>query len=127
MVQFKAGYWLIGISLYFFLLFTIINIYSASFKDYDNVNTNQMYAKNLPFPYNDTYSQTGYLSSINESGTSGLKANKFLDVLSFASGIGDNQIGIGLPIQFKWLFNFFFFWIPSFILMFSIYMLIPFI
>ena len=72
---------------------------------------------------NSTTSSTVTLSS--EQGETGISAIK--ESLSFITGIGVDDVGIGFPDGAQWIFSFIMFWIPALILIIAVYMLLPFL
>ncbi len=132
MGKFQSGIWLIGLMIYFFLLFTIIytvveagKIYEEgvdySTVDYKSVSADDVGFQNIePQPVgNETFKRKWYAIS-------SASISPVLSTLSIITGIGSGHVYVGMPVTFKYIFSFFFFWIPYVILIWAIYMALPF-
>jgi hypothetical protein len=120
MGQFQAGVWLVMLCIYFFSLFLLINsvvnagadyglIIDAGFSDPGFEN----YGANMSTPDSASAGDTASMS--------GIKAT-----FSIITGIGAGSINLGVPTAFVWMFSIMFFWIEFIMLIWAIYMAIPF-
>lgn len=200
MGEFSAGRWIVGLSLYFFILFVVVFSAIGMADEYGldktdlsvndpgfNTAYNQYYAQGgqctgYPYAYcssmeledettcnyftdygcswtngtlfNTNPHCTGYLgwnaectnftmrlqcqltgctwtnwTSTGAGQTSGVMDNNFdwssvKNTIGFLSGF---RAGLGIPAGFRWVFSFIFFWIPGFMLIWAIYMALPFL
>ena len=121
MGDFNSGPWIIGLILYFFILFVVINqvVSAANYYgiDADGIKFNDPGFEN----YNANMSTPDSASASDTASMSGIK-----DTLSIITGIGASQINIGIPAGFVYIFSILFFWIEFIMLIWAIYMAIPF-
>jgi len=118
--EFQAGKWITILLLYFFGLFVVINYVIAASIDY-GITTDARFADpgfgsedvNLSTPDTATLTDTASMTSVKTS-------------LAVITGISASDVSIGLPAAFIYIFSFLFFWIEFFMLLWSIYMAIPF-
>ena len=126
MGEFSAGKWIIGLFIYFFVFYiitlSIVNTVDDSgvhFADpgFGSSIQNETAIDDMTFGGNET----GIDYSNTEVSYTGWKAT-----LSIMTGINSNNISIGVPAQWQFIFSFFLFWLPFMMLIWAIYMAIPF-
>ena len=127
MGEFESGRWLIGLSIYFFIFFLLVGATIQIGNEYDTVDTGGVYQTGITFDENGTYAAAGGISDINGTDAGKVDVGVIVSSLSFASGVGTEQIGIGLPPAWQFLFSFIFFWIPAMMFLFAVYMALPFL
>lgn len=126
MGSFSSGRWIVGLFIYFFLFFTVtysvineVDDTDISFKDpgFGSQVQNESTSDEIDFSGNSSgidYSQT-------ESTYSGWKAT-----IAVITGINSANVQLGVPSEWQFVFSFFLFWLPFLMLIWSIYMAIPF-
>ena len=120
MGDFAAGKWITLLLLYFFTLFVIVNYAVTASMEY-GIETDAHFADpgfgsediNISTPNTASAADTASMSSVKTS-------------LSVITGINAGNVGIGLPAAFIYIFSFLFFWIEFFMLLWALYMAIPF-
>lgn len=127
MGQFESGKWIIGISIYLFFMFLLVfsSINTASHYD---LNATGLQADDPGFLSDSTNPENSgaeYRNVTLDSSTTG-NLNTIFDTLGFITGFGATNIDLGVPSGYVWIFSFLFFWIPFFMLAWSIYMALPF-
>ena len=118
MGQFPAGRWFVGLLLYFFIFFIIVNYVGTAAAEYgiDGVE----------------FDDPGFSDLVNTSvNTSAAAADtgswsSFWDTISFMTGIGAEDVEIGLPGAYQYIFSFLFFWIELVMLIWAGWMALPF-
>jgi len=124
MGDFQAGKWIVGLLLYYFLLFTIVSF---------TVQANNDYGNNVALTYNDPgFSHVqGYTDLTGDNETinadTDYDSGTIKETLSFITGINASSVNFGIPTWLIYIFSFMFFWIEAFMLGFSIYMILPFL
>ena len=120
MGQFNAGTWIVGLLIYFTLFFTIVYCVAAA------VPTSGVSYSDPG--YGASPSQSTSITDINSSGsvsTSTPGMSNVMTTLSIITGVGSGSYQIGMPGGWDWLFSFFMFYLPFFMLLWSIYMALP--
>jgi len=119
MGKFESGHWIIGLSLYFFMFFIVVNA-AISLLDYYNVENN--------LRFDDTgFGSEGqiYDGNTSVSPDDSYSFDTFLDSISIITGVGAGNVEIGVPAEYKYIFSFIFFWLPFLALSWAIYMALP--
>ena len=120
MGEFQAGKWIMLLLLYFFTLFVIVNYTVEASNDY-GIDTTARFADpgfgresvNISTPNTASLTDTADMSGIKTS-------------LAVITGINAGNVSIGIPTGFIYMFSFLFFWIEFIMLLWSIYMALPF-
>lgn len=73
----------------------------------------------------DDYEFNGSASGIIDFDRPTTAYSSFKTTLSVMTGISSGDVRIGMPKAFRYIFSFIFFWIPIFMMIWSLYMAIP--
>ena len=125
MGQFNSGYWIIGLSIYYFVFFLLLASVIQVGYEYDTVDTSGVYQTGIEFDATEQKGSLTNLSDVSADSSGNVNVKTLIKTLSFASGIGTSELGIGFPAGFQFIFSFVFFWIPATMLLFAIYMALP--
>lgn len=119
MGEFQAGKWILGLSIYFFAYFLILlaitNLAIAHGVDHSGITAND--------PGFGVYS--GNTSYSGGSASDTVSINPIRETIGFMFTF-QNNVFINSGSQFQFVFMFFFTYIPLFVLIFSLYMILPF-
>lgn len=121
MGKFKAGTWIIILFIYFFTLFIAVNQIVSASNHYNIETDNIRYADPGFENFNSDFDIPDNASSSDTGSISDLKAT-----VSVITGIGASQINIGVPSAFIYIFSILFFWIEFIMILWALYMAIPF-
>jgi hypothetical protein len=124
MGDFNSGKWIVGLLMYFTVMFLVVYCVKAGMPD-STTAQNMQYSDpgyGSTIQLNKTI---GGVSSTDSVGTSTPGMSNIMGTLSILTGIGSGSYSIGIPAMWAWLFSFIFFYIPFFMLLWSIYMAIP--
>lgn len=121
MGQFKSGTWIIILLIYFFGLFVVVNqVISAS--NYYSIDDNDIMFNDPGFEnYNANMSNPDTASASDTASMGGIT-----DTISVITGLGASEIDIGVPAAYIYIFSILFFWIEFVMLIWALYMAIPF-
>lgn len=127
MGDFKAGTWIISLAVYFFFLFLIVTaIINASITlGFDTAGINVDEPSFLSDDTNPDGRGLNYRNATIDSGTTANMGSIF-DSLGFLTGFGAHSVDYGIPSGWVYVFALILFWIPFFMLLWSIYMALPF-
>jgi len=131
--SFQSGKWIIFLSLYFIVFFLTVFSITNVLSDMDGENL----AGDLRFEdpgfqtvskgNTDDYEYNGSIGTDSIDYTKPTKAySAFKTTIPVITGIQSGNVKIGMPPAFRWIFSFIFFWIPLFMMLWAIYMAIPF-
>lgn len=124
MGKFESGVWIIGLLAYFFLLFIIMSNVILAADEYGLSKEDVYVLGDNPFASTDDPDAQGY-TGINFTQSQGYSIDTVYDTLGVLSGFGAGKVGLGVPVGYVWIFSFIFFYIPLFMLLWSIYMALP--
>lgn len=120
MGQFAAGPWFIGLLIYFFAFFVIVNYVIAG-------------ASDLGIDSGYEFNDPGFTSTANTTITTEAAAADtgsfafFWDTISFMTGIGADDVSIGIPGAYQYMFSVLFFWLPLLMMLWAGWMALPFL
>ena len=124
MGEFKAGEWILYLIIYFIVL-TLLTQWALNFgNDYSLVNTGEIKATGGGL----FLANTGNVSNLTNqdiSASSSIKPANIIDTIGFLSGFSDS-FNLGMPDVVKLIANIILFWIPAFMFLFAVYMILPF-
>jgi len=128
MGKFDAGRWIIVLGIYFFSLFLVTTavINSQSYLGYDASDLN---VKDTGFLTSATDPDGRGLNyrNVTFTDTSSANMNSIFDSIGFLTGFGADTVSYGIPSGWVWVFSIILFWIPMFMLLWAIYMALPFL
>ena len=120
MGKFQSGVWIIGLLIYFISLFIIISSVVIAANEY-GISTAASFADPGFGSYSGNMSTPDTASAADTADMSGIKTT-----LSIITGIGASDIILGVPAAFVYIFSFLFFWLEFVMLIWALYMSIPF-
>lgn len=120
MGQFQAGVWLVMLCIYFIGLFLVVNSIVNAGNDYGlSIDAGfadpgfENYGANITTPDSASAGDTASMSGIKTT-------------FAIITGIGAGSINLGVPTGVVWLFSLLFFWIEFIMIIWAVYMAIPF-
>ena len=120
MGEFQAGKWIILLLLYFFTLFIIVN-YTVQASNNYGIDIDARFADPGFGSKNINLSTPDSASAADTASMTGIKTS-----LAVITGINAEDVSIGIPTGYIYIFAFLFFWIEFIMLLWSLYMAIPF-
>ena len=120
MGEFQAGKWIILLLLYFFTLFIIVNYTVQASNDY-GIDTDARFADPGFGSKNINLSTPDSASAADTASMTGIKTS-----LAVITGINAEDVSIGIPTGYIYIFAFLFFWIEFIMLLWSLYMALSF-
>jgi len=123
MGEFNAGVWIVSLSLYFVILFLIVNASLNMALEY-GIDDDDISAEDTGFFSADGTGAGSYQNVTIDSGSTA-NMNTFFESIKFLTGLGGTSIQLGEPSQFSWIFRFILFYIPLLMLIWSVYMALP--
>lgn len=124
MGEFKAGQWIIMLLVYFTLLFIIVYCVRLGFTESES-------AQQLVYDdpgYGAASAATNQIGSQDPAGsvsTGSPGMSNIVAALSVMTAVNSDNVHIGIPAAWHWLFSFFLFYIPFTMLLWAIYMALP--
>lgn len=118
MGEFNAGKWIIGLSIYFFLFFLIVTSVISGLDEVGE-DRDDLYVTDPGFILDGNQTVPGTVTN-----TDTVSWDNIRDSIGVMTGFNAQ---IGLPGTYQFIFSFIFFWIPLMMLLWALYMALPFL
>jgi len=128
MGDFNSGVWIILLSVYFLVFYLIVSsaISGLNAMEIDNtLRFDDPGFNKVTAPGTDGYTFNGSTTTLDYTRPTS-SYSTFKASLSVMTGINSGNVNIGMPSAFRYIISFLFFWIPFFMLIWAVYMAIPF-
>lgn len=127
MGEFKSGIWIFYLILYFVAII-FITMWTLNLSDEYNLNNENIHIDSGGlFTSNiNTNNNLNNISQTQYSADSKISLKTFMQSISFLSGLNSNNNNLGTPSSLNIYISLFIFWIPGILLLWAVYMALPF-